>query len=104
MQKIIVMALFTMAACTVTAQTHFEVKLNEPAHTVVITADGKPFTTFLFPDTLEKPVLYPVYAADGQLITRGFPVKPRTGEPTDHPNHLGIWFTYENVNGLDFWN
>jgi len=28
----------------------------------------------------------------------------RPGEPTDHPHHLGLWFTYENVNGLDFWN
>ncbi|HXD78074.1 MAG TPA: PmoA family protein [Puia sp.] len=73
-------------------------------HTVIITAGGIPFTTFWYPDTLEKPVLYPIYAPDGQLITRGFPVKPRPGEPTDHPHHLGLWFNYENVNGLDFWN
>jgi hypothetical protein len=31
-------------------------------------------------------------------------MEPRPGEPTDHPHHLGCWFTYENVNGLDFWN
>src|ERR1700722_6071043 len=73
-------------------------------HTVAITADGAPFATFLYPDTLEKPVLYPIYAPDGQLITRGFPLNPRPGEPVDHPHHLGLWFNYENVNGLDFWN
>ena len=73
-------------------------------HTVVITVDGAPFTTFLYPDTLEKPVLYPIYAPDGQLVTRGFPVAPRQGEPVDHPHHLGLWFNYENVNSLDFWN
>src|ERR1700761_2124401 len=72
--------------------------------TVTITANGAPFATFLYPDTLEKPVLYPIYAPDGQLITRGFPLAPRPGEPTDHPHHLGLWFNYENVNGLDFWN
>jgi len=72
--------------------------------TVTITAGGKPFTTFLYPDTLEKPVLYPIYAPDGQLITRGFPLNPRPGEPVDHPHHVGLWFNYENVNGLDFWN
>jgi hypothetical protein len=22
----------------------------------------------------------------------------------DHPHHIGLWFNYENVNGLDFWN
>lgn len=65
---------------------------------------GKPFTSFLFPDTLEKPVLYPLIAADGQIVTRGFPIHPLPEEPTDHPHHLGLWLNFENVNGLDFWN
>ncbi|MFT4155921.1 PmoA family protein [Parafilimonas sp.] len=64
----------------------------------------KLFTSFLYPDTLEKPVLYPVYTGKGTMITRGFPFHPLPGEPTDHPHHIGLWFTYENVNGLDFWN
>ena len=64
----------------------------------------KLFTSFLYPDTLEKPVLYPVFAADGIDVTRGFPLHPKQGDPTDHPHHIGIWFNYENVNGLDFWN
>jgi len=64
----------------------------------------KLFTSFLYPDTLEKPVLYPVYASDGAVVTRGFPLNPQPGDPTDHPHHIGIWFNYENVNGLDFWN
>jgi len=62
------------------------------------------FTTFLYPDSLEKPVLYPLRAANGALVTRGFPLNPRPGDPTDHPHHIGLWFNYENVNGLDFWN
>lgn len=65
---------------------------------------NKIFTSFLYPDTLEKPVLYPVHAANGTVVTRGFPMNTQPGDPTDHPHHLGIWFTYENVNGLDFWN
>lgn len=69
-----------------------------------ITAGGTPFASFIFPDTLEKPVLYPIYAPDGEVITRGFPLQPRPGEPGDHPHHIGCWFDYENVNGLDFWN
>src|SRR5882757_7733910 len=77
----------------------------DPAnHKVTIKAGGRPFTEFIYPDTLEKPVLYPIYAPDNQLITRGFPIAPRPGEPVDHPHHLGLWFNYENVNGLDFWN
>jgi len=62
------------------------------------------FTSFLYPDSLEKPVLYPLYAANGAMVTRGFPRYPKPGEPTDHPHHLGLWLNFENVNGLDFWN
>ena len=78
---------------------------SDPAgRKVTITAGGAPFTEFIYPDTLEKPVLYPIYAPDGQLITRGFPVKPRPGEPVDHPHHIGLWFNHSDVNGFDFWN
>jgi hypothetical protein len=65
---------------------------------------NKPFTSFFYPDTLEKPVLYPIRAANGTIVTRGFPLNPLPGEPTDHPHHIGLWLNYENVNGLDFWN
>lgn len=65
---------------------------------------GKIFTTFLYPDSLEKPVLYPVHAANGTDVTRGFPLNPQPGDPNDHPHHIGIWFNFENLNGLDFWN
>jgi hypothetical protein len=65
---------------------------------------NKLFTSFLYPDSLEKPVLYPVHAANGTIITRGFPLNTQPGDPTDHPHHVGVWFTYENVNGFDFWN
>jgi hypothetical protein len=71
---------------------------------VDILIGGKPFTSFLYPDSLEKPVLYPVHAANGTVVTRGFPLDPKPLDPTDHPHHIGIWFNYENVNGLDFWN
>ncbi len=81
-----------------------EVLIDSAGHTVTITAGGQPFTRFIYPDTLEKPVLYPIYAPDGEVITRGFPLQPRPGEPVDHPHHIGLWFNYEKVNGLDFWN
>jgi hypothetical protein len=53
---------------------------------------------------MEKPYLFPVYAPNGSVITRGFPLEPRKGERIDHPHHIGIWFNHGNVNGLDFWN
>jgi hypothetical protein len=65
---------------------------------------GKLFTSFLYPDTLEKPVLYPLHAANGTIVTRSFPLDAKVGDPTDHPHHIGLWFNFENLNGLDFWN
>jgi hypothetical protein len=71
---------------------------------ISVTAGGKPLTSFFYPDSLAKPILFPIYAPDGQIITRGFPIAARSDDPTDHPHHTGLWFNYENVNGLDFWN
>ncbi len=71
---------------------------------VEILVGDKLVTSFLYPDSLEKPVLYPINAPDGKTVTRGFPYHPIPDEPTDHPHHLGSWLNFENVNGLDFWN
>jgi hypothetical protein len=71
---------------------------------VEVMVDGKFFTSFIYPENLEKPVLYPINAANGATVTRGFPLAPRDGERNDHPHHIGLWLNYESVNGLDFWN
>lgn len=98
-------AMTTLSSVTL-AQKNEPVKMVKSAkeNKVDIFIGGKPFTSFLYPDTLEKPVLYPLHAANGTLVTRGFPIAPRAGDPTDHPHHIGIWFNFENLNGLDFWN
>ncbi len=71
---------------------------------VDILMDGKLFTSYIWPENVMKPVLYPVITASGVEITRGYPLKPRAGERVDHPHHIGIWFNYGDVNKLDFWN
>ena len=86
------------------SNTTVTVKNDAAKRKVSVTIGGKPFTTFVYTDTMEKPFLYPIYAANGQTITRGFPWNPQPNDPVDHPHHIGLWFNYENVNGLDFWN
>jgi hypothetical protein len=71
---------------------------------VDILVDGQLFTSYIFPDTLKKPVLFPIRTAEGHSITRGFPLEPRAGERVDHPHHVGLWFNHGDVNGFDFWN
>jgi hypothetical protein len=83
-----------------------EVKLvrNDLQQKVDVIIAGKLFTSYCYSSDYEKPFLYPVYAPNGSLITRGFPIEPRKGERVDHPHHIGLWFNHGNVNGLDFWN
>jgi hypothetical protein len=73
-------------------------------HKVDIYINGSLFTSYQYPLNIEKPFLFPVYAPNGSVITRGYPVEPRKGERVDHPHHIGIWFNHGDVNGIDFWN
>src|SRR5258708_33876718 len=77
---------------------------NETERRVDIVIDGRPFTSYIWPERLAKPVLYPLRTAKGTVVTRGFPLEPRPGDRFDHPHHAGLWFNYGNVNGFDFWN
>lgn len=71
---------------------------------VEIRVGGEPFTAYVWPERLAKPVLYPIRTARGTLVTRGFPLDPRPGERVDHPHQVGLWLNYGDVNGVDFWN
>jgi len=79
-------------------------KNDESAKKVEVLIGGKFFTTYIYPDNMEKQSLYPIASASGKLITRGYPINPRPFERTDHPHHVGLWFNFGDANGLDFWN
>lgn len=64
---------------------------------------GKLFTSYCYADSLMKQILYPILTEEGKPITRGWPIKPRPGEHTDHPHQRGMWLNYGDVNGYDFW-
>lgn len=85
-------------------QNYVEVVKHEADRRVDVLVDGKPFTAYIWPTTLKKPVLFPIRSASGVVVTRGYPLEPRPGERVDHPHHAGLWFNYGDVNGLDFWN
>jgi hypothetical protein len=68
-----------------------------------ITIDGKPFTTFDYGADANKPFLAPIRSASGKIITRRFPMEEVAGESHDHLHHRGLWFSYDDVNGVKFW-
>jgi len=98
------MALICLSTSLAQKKEMVQVIQSAKENKIDIIIGGKLFTSFLYPDSLEKPVLYPVHAANGTIVTRGFPLETQPNDPTDHPHHIGIWFNFENINGLDFWN
>lgn len=81
-----------------------EVISKEADKKVDVLIDGKVFTSYIYPSTIKKPVLWPVVTSGGNEVTRNFPLKNKAGERVDHPHHVGLWLNYGDVNGLDFWN
>ena len=80
------------------------VELLREGEQVKILMNGTHFSTYLQPEGIKKPILYPILTATGTAVTRGYPIDPRPGERADHPHHIGVWLNHGDVNDLDFWN
>jgi hypothetical protein len=101
---IILVTLFFVNLCQASQKQKVEFKNLDAQQKVEVWMGGKLFTAYIYPDNMEKQSLYPIATASGKWITRGYPLDPRPFERTDHPHHVGLWFNFGNVNGLDFWN
>lgn len=105
MKKIFsLLSIVLMGASVLMAQPKIKLVPKPADKKIDVLIDGKLFTSYIYPDNIKKPVLWPVVTAGGNEITRQFPLKNKAGERSDHPHHVGIWFNYGDVNGLDFWN
>jgi hypothetical protein len=107
MKKIISLLLVVFTVLTVAGakKEHKIGLIDKPTEKKVdVMIDGKLFTAYIYPETIKKPVLWPVISPAGNTITRSYPLVKVPGERVDHPHHIGIWFNYGDVNGLDFWN
>lgn len=94
--------LFSLAAFIPAAAAFAQVGFsNEP--TIQITLDGKPYATFHYGVAAAKPFLAPLRSASGKVVTRRFPMESIPGESRDHLHHRGLWFTYDDVNQVKFW-
>ncbi len=105
MNRIFISAFLIVASsATLWAQPKITVKPIPEEKKVDILIDGSLFTSYIYPDDIKKPVLWPVITAGGNEVTRQYPLKKKEGERVDHPHHVGVWLNYGDVNGLDFWN
>src|SRR6516164_6443889 len=90
-------AVFCLACACLSAQ----VRYSADQHAVSV--DDKPFTVFNYGADRGKPFLAPIRSASGKIVTRGFPMENIAGESKDHLHHRGLWFSYDDVNGVKFW-
>ena len=80
-----------------------EVSIREDGGKAIVTIDGELFTEYVF-EGHAKPILYPIIGPTGVPMTRHYPMKEDVdNEAHDHPHHKSLWFTHDDVNGVQFW-
>jgi hypothetical protein len=98
----LIIAMMLMYQCT--GKDQIEIKVEEDKQKVEVLINGDRFTSYIYPERIKKPVLWPVISPGGNVLTRSYPMVIKEGDRTDHPHHVGVWLNYGDVNGLDFWN
>src|SRR5450759_3490621 len=92
--KYFITVLFLAASTFVMAQKADKdgVKLvkDEAGRKVDVFVNGVGLTPYQYPSNIEKPILFPVYAPNGAVITRGYPIAPRKGERAVSYTHLTL--------------
>ena len=101
--RVTLAALLALALGVRAGAEQVEVQSRPADRRVDVLVDGKPFTSYAWPERVSKPILYPIRTAHGTIVTRGFPLDTRPGERVDHTHQAGYWFTYGDVDGVDFW-
>jgi len=96
-----------LASLSYSQQKGVEVKPSRggPAGDVVITVNGKPFTSFISKIRvldIGKPIFWPIYSAKGTIVNRGWAlVTDIPNEQNDHPHHTGLFVTHGVVTAGD---
>ncbi len=90
-----------------------EVSFETHVNRIDVNIGGKLFTSYVHQidpgqpliaknRVLAKPVLFPVYSPSGIMLTRAYPFLKKQGESSDHPHHMGVYFTID-INKDKFW-
>lgn len=70
---------------------------------VRVEIQGELFTEYVH-DLDIQPILHPVMGPGGTRMTRLWPMDESDDrEARDHVHHRGLWMTFGDINGVDFW-
>lgn len=98
-----------LAGCTPSAEVEHqaappEVSFDHHDDQIDVFLRGEAFTTLYLSPEGPVPYFHPLRAADGTIVTRQYPmVENVPGESDDHYHHRGLWFSHNEVNGVNFW-
>ena len=81
-----------------------EIQLYPEDNRVAVSIDGALFTEYRYGHNVCRPFFYPVLTADGQSLTRSYPMETVKGETQDHYHHRGVYVAHGLVNGFDLWS
>lgn len=81
---------------------YVEVVQRDAERRIDVLVGGKPFTSYMYSTSLKRPLLYPLRAAGGAVVTLGGPTTAARGARAMLPEEAGLWFNLGHVNGLDF--
>ncbi|HRN58606.1 MAG TPA: PmoA family protein, partial [Agriterribacter sp.] len=95
-----------LAGCSGSKQLKEElpvVEFRQEPGKLFILVDKKPFATYVYEDSVTtRPYFENVMTPCGIRATRNHPVL--AGDPKDHSSwHPGIWLSYADLNGIDYW-
>jgi hypothetical protein len=99
-------SVFVSLLCLGLGATPNGVVFNKGDDRIDVVIAGKPFTTYYYAANLPRPFFHPLRTADGKVVTRGFPMvtdAPAESQDRDHPHHRSCWFTFGDVDGVDYW-
>jgi len=81
-----------------------EVNILTGDNRIDVMIGGKLFTSYLYGDSLHKPVMVPLRSPSGIEVNRRYPLVEVEGGSMDHQHHVGLFFCVDQVNGTNFWN
>jgi hypothetical protein len=85
------------------AQDAPSIAFQQKENALLITIGNIEFATYTLGDANNTRSFFSnLRAPGGILATRNYP--PKEGDQTDHPHHQGIFFTFGDLNGIDYWH
>ena len=81
-----------------------DIQLHPEENKAVVTIDGALFTEYRYGHYACRPYLYPLKTADGQGLTRAYPMEDVEGEKQDHYHHRSVYTAHGLVNGYNLWD